>query len=104
MRKNRRLNFRRQWKLIENTMINDLKSRTFDLAIGTAKLIGLLPQTLVNRSYFAQLVRCSSSIGANYRAAQRAKSKRDFLNKLKIVEEESDETVYFLELLKALNS
>jgi four helix bundle protein len=43
------------------------------------------------------------AVGANYRAAQRAKSHADFINKLKIVEEETDETIYFLELLAALN-
>ena len=46
-----------------------------------------------------QLIRCSSSVGANYRAACRAKSDADFINKLKIVEEEADESMYFLELL-----
>lgn len=51
------------------------------------------------RDYKNQLIRCSSSVGANYRAACRAKSDRDFLNKLKIVEEELDETMYFIELI-----
>jgi len=45
-----------------------------------------------------QLIRCSSSIGANYRAALRGKSDRDFINKLKIVEEEADESIYWLEI------
>jgi len=49
-------------------------------------------------AYCNQLIRCSSSVGANYRAACRAKSKADFINKLKIVEEEADESMYFLEL------
>ncbi len=49
--------------------------------------------------YKRQLIRCSSSVGANYRAACRAKSSRDFLNKLKIVEEELDETMYSIELI-----
>jgi four helix bundle protein len=84
-------------------MAGDLKKRTFYLAVSVGELIGLLPNTAVNKPYFTQLVRCSSSVGANYRASQRAKSGRDFLNKLKIVEEEADETIYFLELLIALN-
>ena len=50
-------------------------------------------------AYCNQLIRCSSSVGANYRAACRAKSDADFINKLKIVEEEADESMYFLELL-----
>ena len=82
---------------------SNLKHRTFNFAVQVSKLINKLPYNLINRQYFAQLVRCSSSVGANYRASQRAKSDKDFLNKLKIVEEEVDESVYFLELLSALN-
>lgn len=50
-----------------------------------------------------QLTRCSTSVGANYRAACRAKSSADFINKLKIVEEEADECLYFMDLLTELN-
>ncbi|WP_316736773.1 four helix bundle protein [Pedobacter aquatilis] len=57
----------------------------------------------LNKNYSNQLVRCSSSVGANYRAACRAKSTADFLNKLKIVEEELDESMFFLELLEEFN-
>jgi four helix bundle protein len=46
-----------------------------------------------------QLLRCGSSVGANYRAACRARSKADFVSKMGIVEEETDETVYWMELL-----
>lgn len=53
----------------------------------------------ITKHYISQLVRCSSSVGANYRAACRAKSKADFINKLRIVEEEADESMYFLELI-----
>ncbi len=81
----------------------DLVQRTFNFAVGVGKLVNQLPNTIANRAYFAQLVRCSSSVGANYRASQRAKSGKDFINKLKIVEEEADETIYFLQLLIALN-
>ena len=56
-------------------------------------------QTREFNAYVNQLIRCSSSVGANYRASQRAKSTADFINKLKIVEEEADESHYFLELL-----
>ena len=51
-----------------------------------------------------QLVRSGTSVGANYRDACRAKSTKDFLNKLKICEEEADETIYWLELLMESNS
>ena len=50
-----------------------------------------------------QLIRSSSSVGANYRASQRAKSTADFINKLKIVEEEADESNFFLEILLEIN-
>ncbi|SFO51170.1 four helix bundle protein [Algoriphagus ornithinivorans] len=50
-------------------------------------------------SYVNQLLRCSSSVAANYRAVNRAKSKADFINKLKIVEEEADESQFFLEII-----
>ena len=53
--------------------------------------------------YRRQLIRSSSSVGANYRAACRAKSNRDFINKLKIVEEELDESLYFIELITELS-
>lgn len=81
----------------------DLKQRTFNFAVHIAKLIGQLPDTLINRAYFSQIIRSSSSVGANYRASQRAKSQNDFINKLKIVEEECDETIYFLQLISAVN-
>lgn len=81
----------------------DMAQRTFNFAVAVAKLLNQLPNTLANRAYFNQIIRSSSSVGANYRASQRAKSTRDFLNKLKIVEEEADETIYFLQLLLALN-
>lgn len=80
-------------------MNNDLKLRTKKFAIDCWILCSQLPKTREFNAYVNQLIRCSSSVGANYRAAQRAKSTADFLNKLKIVEEEIDESDYFLELL-----
>lgn len=81
----------------------DLKQRTFDFAVAVARLIQVIPFNTVNKAYANQLIRCSSSVGANYRAARRAKSDADFIHKLKIVEEEADESVYFLELLLIFN-
>ena len=81
----------------------NLRKRTFEFAIFVGRLILVLPFNIINRQYFDQLVRSSSSVGANYRASQRAKSDNDFINKLKIVEEEADESVYFMELLLAFN-
>ena len=83
--------------------MQDFKQRTFLFAVAVGRLILELPYTAVNKVYFNQLVKSSSSIGANYRAAKRAKSDADFINKLKISEEEADESVYFLELLKEFN-
>lgn len=62
-----------------------------------------LPTSRAYNAYISQLIRCSSSVGVNYRASQRAKSTADFINKLKIVEEEADESIYFLELLSEIN-
>ncbi|HEX2997044.1 MAG TPA: four helix bundle protein [Anaerolineales bacterium] len=75
------------------------KTRTKKLAVTIIKEIGKLPHSLVSDVIGNQLVRSGTSIGANYRAACRAKSTADMINKLKIVEEESDETEYWLELL-----
>lgn len=81
-----------------------LKQRTKAFSISIGKLVLDLPYNLINKNYSNQIVRSSSSVGANYRAAIRAKSTADFINKLKIVEEELDETMFFLELLKEFNS
>lgn len=83
--------------------MHDLKDRTFQFAVAVSRLVNELPDNMINRAHLRQIVRSSASVGANYRAARRAKSDADFINKLKIVEEEADETVYFLELLSELN-
>ena len=72
-------------------------------AINVAKLTQKLSDNTVNKIYKGQIIRSSSSAGANYRASRRAKSKPDFINKLKIVEEELDESLFFLELLLEFN-
>jgi len=61
--------------------------------------VGIYAQSLEYNAYCNQLIRCSGSVGANYRAACRAKSDADFLNKLKIVEAAADESMYSPELL-----
>ena len=75
-------------------------NRTKKFAIDCWILCSKLPETREYNAYVNQLIRCSSSVGANYRAAQRAKSAPDFINKLKIVEEEADESHFFLELIQ----
>lgn len=75
------------------------KARTKKLAIAIIHQTEKLPRSLAADVIARQLVRSGTSIGANYRAACRSKSTADMINKLKIVEEESDETEYWLELL-----
>lgn len=70
------------------------------LALKTIKLLNKLPDSTAGWAVSKQIVRSSTSVGANYRAAYRAKSTADFIYKLKIVEEEADETIYWLEILE----
>ena len=81
----------------------ELKSKTKSVAIAVAKLSEKLENTKVNNTYIGQILRSSASMGANYRAVCRAKSTKDFVYKLQVVEEETDETMYFLELLAEFN-
>lgn len=81
-----------------------LKKRTKKFALDCWNLCSKFPKTREYDAFCRQLIRCSSSVGANYRAACRAKSKADFIHKLKIVEEEADESMYFLELFKEIDS
>jgi four helix bundle protein len=79
---------------------NDLKNRTKIFALEIIKLISVFPNSNVARVISNQILRSGTSVGANYRAASRAKSEKDFVNKLKICEEECDETIYWLELIE----
>ena len=74
-------------------------ARTKKLALRVIRLTEALPKSQAARIISRQLLRSGTSVGANYRAACRAKSTADIINKLKIVEEESDETAYWLELI-----
>lgn len=82
----------------------ELKNRFKKFAICVAKLIQELPKNTINTAYCNQLIRSSSSSAANYRAACRGKSPADFIYKLKIVEEELDESIFFLEMIHEFNS
>ena len=75
------------------------KARTKKLAVAIIKEVDRLPRSTAADVIGKQLIRSGTSIGANYRAACRAKSTADMINKMKIVEEESDETEYWLEIL-----
>jgi four helix bundle protein len=79
-------------------MERDLKKRTQKFAIDCWFLCSKMPKSREFNAFVNQLIRSSSSVGANFRASQRAKSTKDFINKLKIVEEEVDESMFWLEM------
>jgi len=83
-------------------MPNDLKARTKKFALQVLGFCSGLPDNRQVQIVTHQLMRAATSVGANYRAACRSKSKADFINKLSIVEEEADECQYWLELLENL--
>jgi four helix bundle protein len=78
----------------------DLKKRTKAFALRVLKLVDALPKTTAGRALASQIVRSGTSVAANYRAACRAKSTADFISKMGNVEEEADETLFWLELLE----
>ncbi len=78
---------------------NELKLRFRKFSTRIIKMVDKLPNTISGKAIGAQIVRSGTSPGANYRAACRAKSDKDFINKLKIVEEELDETEYWIEVI-----
>ena len=82
---------------------DELKLRTKKFALGIIKLTENLPDNQRSKIIGNQLIRSATSVGANYRAACRSRSKREFISKIKIVEEESDESLYWLELIREIN-
>jgi len=78
----------------------DLKKRTKDFALCAIRFVESLPSKRSLAVLSMQLLRAATSVGANYRAACRAKSKADFIAKLGIVEEEADESSFWLELIE----
>ncbi|HVF31020.1 MAG TPA: four helix bundle protein [Pyrinomonadaceae bacterium] len=85
--------------LPQTTPERDLKKRTKQFALRVIKLVESLPRTQTARVIGDQLLRSSTSVPANYRAACRARSRAEFLAKLGIVEEETDESVFWMEML-----
>ncbi|GMV97334.1 MAG: four helix bundle protein [Phycisphaerae bacterium] len=77
----------------------DMKSRTFQYGIRAIRLADALPQNRSAELNARRLIQHGTSVGANYRAACRAQSARDFVAKLGIVEEEADEALYWMEIL-----
>lgn len=81
-------------------MSEELKARTKKFALEAISLCAALPNNLETRHAIGQLIPSSSSVAANYRSACRGKSKPDFISKLGTVEEEADESGFWLEMLR----
>jgi len=77
----------------------DLKERTKMFALKVIKVVEMLPRGRIADILGRQLIKAGTSVGANYRASCRAKSTADFISKMGIVEEEADESIYWMELL-----
>ena len=80
-----------------------LEDRTKKFAIEIIKLSSSLPNTAEAKVLKNQITKSGTSVGANYREANRARSKADFSNKIKISESEASETVYWIEIIKEFN-
>ena len=78
---------------------DELKKRTKQFGLRVIQLVESLPKTKTATTIGNQLLRCGTSVGANYRAACRGRSRAEFIAKLGIVEEEADESAYWLEML-----
>jgi four helix bundle protein len=78
---------------------DELKRRTKDFALQIIRLVESLPRSRSADVIGQQILRSATSIGANYRAACKARSRADFISKITVVEEEADESQYWLDLL-----
>lgn len=78
---------------------DDMKRRTKAFALRVISMADSIPRTIAGKVIAGQLVRASTSVGSNYRAACRARSKAEFNSKLQTVHEEADESGYWIELL-----
>ncbi len=78
----------------------ELKKRTKQFALEIIKLVEELPSTKARHTVGNQIIRSGTSVAANYRSACRARSNADFIFKITIAEEECDETLFWLELIK----
>jgi four helix bundle protein len=81
----------------------ELKERTKKFALLIIKIVEELPNTKTGNTIGNQLIRAGTSVAANYRAACRARSNADFVSKITIVEEECDESLFWLELIAETN-
>lgn len=81
----------------------DLKNRTKKFAVKTISFTKQLDKSLENSIFIKQLIRSSSSVASNYRASCRGRSKAEFYSKLSIVIEETDESLFWLEMIEEFN-
>jgi four helix bundle protein len=87
-------------RVVEGVMsTDDFRRRTFRFGIRVVRLVQTLSKAEVARVIGNQLLRSGTTVGANYRAAARARSRADFIVKMGIVEEECDETLYWIDML-----
>jgi four helix bundle protein len=77
---------------------DELKARAKEFALRVIRLVDALPNSVKGRAIANQIMRSSTSVAANYRAACRARSRAEFIAKIGVVEEEADETAFWLEL------
>lgn len=80
-----------------------LQDRTKRFHVDVIKLCGGLPKNAAGFETGKQIIRSAGSVGANYRATVRAKSKADFIYKIQVVLEEADESMYWLEIIREAN-
>ena len=81
----------------------DLEERTLGFAKKVIRLCKKLPRDSINREFIGQLIRASGSVGANYREANDALSKKDFTHRIRITRREAKESHYWLQLLEEAN-
>ena len=81
----------------------ELKKRTKEMSLSILRLVASLPHSREADIFSRQVIRSATSVAANYRAACKARSRADFINKIGIVEEEADETALWIEYLLDLN-
>jgi four helix bundle protein len=84
--------------------VYDLEERTFQFAKAARLFVKTLPKTIANIEDSKQLVKATGSVGANYREANEALSKKDFLMRIKISRKESKESAYWVRLIHETNS
>ena len=81
----------------------ELQDRTKQFALRVIKLSNALPNNVTGRTIKNQLIRCGTSVGANYRAACRGRSRSEFMARLAVAEEEADESIFWMELIIEAN-